>query len=136
MTFSGRLRRTGDEARKNRNKIQHKTNNTTPRMPIFYWKEFLELNWEKGPERDIGSRRWSSFLSSLKYHTGDTTVSKTDKVSAVTEPVEDWMVVSSTIQMINTRCCGSPEERAVTQPQGPGKASLRQCPLVSWASWG
>lgn len=80
-------------------------------MPIFHWKEFSELkelNWETVPEWDIGSQRCSSFPSSLKYHTGDTTVSKTDKVPAVKEPVEDWLVVSSTRQVINTRCCGNP----------------------------
>lgn len=40
--FSGRLRRVGDEAR-NTERENTTLNNTTPRMPVFCWKEFLEL---------------------------------------------------------------------------------------------
>lgn len=97
--FIGSPGSVGDEAGDtDRSKAQHETCNTTSRMRGFCWKEFVQLNWGKGPEWDTGDQRWSSFISSLKYHTGDATVSKTDQVSALKEPVGDWLSARSIIQ--------------------------------------
>lgn len=92
VPFSGRLRR-GEKNRES--KPQHKTNSMTFRMPVFCWKEFLEL---KSPR--VGHRRpqvvFTDFFTEIPHQGYHSEQSYT--VSALKEPVEDQLVARSVIQ--------------------------------------
>lgn len=58
----------------------------TSRMPVFCWKEFLQLKSLKVLRRRL-EVVFLNFFTEIPHW--DTTVSKTHKVSALKEPVED-----------------------------------------------